>query len=439
MALAIHTICRPLAPNEHITREDCLSLSKLAEEGTLSETAIVLGWHINTREMTVSLPLDKFKSWQNDINSILQYKNGSIEEIECLIGRLNHAASVLPLARYYLNRIRHTIPQPTMNKPRCQTKSHRKWLTKSTLEDLQLFHDTILPKIHRGININLLTYRRPTHILFSDACPQGLGGYSTNTGKAWRWLIQKEFSESVQNKNNLLEFLAAIITIWIQLLDDTTQPLPCILALTDNSSAVGWLHKANIDETNNKSLHTASRKLANLVINADCCLYSQHFKGAYNNVADALSRHNELTDHVLTSFILQHFPDQVPPTFRIDPLPPSITSWTTWLLQKNKEHTESKTKQKRKKLESGTDGKPIWHASKTVTTLTFNSSNPSCEQESSAPSPPHSDEETFPEKIKKTWVEAQSKRPWQSWVRCLGQTWGSTPTMAQMDNQHTPS
>ncbi len=133
------------------------------------------------------------------------------------------------------------------------------------------------------------------------------------------------------------------------------------------------------------------------------------------------------------------FLDQVLPTFRIDPLPPSITSWRTCLLQRNKEHTESKTKQKRKKSELGTDGKPIWHASKTVTTLTFNSSNPSCKQESSAPSPPHSNEESFPERIKKSWVEAQSKRPWQSRVRCLGQTWGSTPTMAQTDSQHAQS
>jgi hypothetical protein len=439
MALAIHTICRPLATLEPIKREDCLSLSKLAEEGTLSETAIVLGWLINTRKLTISLPADKFNSWRIDINTIISQRKATIEDLECLIGRLNHAASVLSLARYFLNRLRRTLTPSDGNLPNLFSKQHKKWLSKSTLADLQLFHDIILPKIHKGININLLTYRRPTHILFSDACPKGLGGYSANTGKAWRWPIPSEFIESVLNKNNLLEFLAAIITIWLQLLDSTTQPLPCLLALTDNSSAVGWLHKANIDEAQNKALHIASRKLATLVIEADCCLYSQHFKGAYNNVADALSRHNNLTDHALTSFILSHFPNQVPVTFVIDPLPPSITSWMTWLLQKNKEHTEFKIKQKRKRSEPGTDGKPTWHELKTPTILTSNSSNPSCERESSVPSQPPSDEEIFQEKIKKTWVEAQSKRPWQSWVRCLGQTWGSTPTMVQTGNQHTQS
>jgi hypothetical protein len=44
MALAIHTMFRPISPNEPIKRDDCLSLSKLAEEGTLSESATILGW-----------------------------------------------------------------------------------------------------------------------------------------------------------------------------------------------------------------------------------------------------------------------------------------------------------------------------------------------------------------------------------------------------------
>ncbi len=49
MLLAIHVLCRPLAPNEPVSRDDCLSLGKLAEEGTLSERLTILGWDINTR------------------------------------------------------------------------------------------------------------------------------------------------------------------------------------------------------------------------------------------------------------------------------------------------------------------------------------------------------------------------------------------------------
>ncbi len=67
MALAVYTFCRPFSPNEPIPRDDCLSLSKLAEIGTLSEVASVLGWKINTRSLSVSSSLDKFIAWQQDI------------------------------------------------------------------------------------------------------------------------------------------------------------------------------------------------------------------------------------------------------------------------------------------------------------------------------------------------------------------------------------
>jgi hypothetical protein len=42
MLLAIHVLCRPLAPNEFISREDCFSLGKLEEEGSLSECLVLL-------------------------------------------------------------------------------------------------------------------------------------------------------------------------------------------------------------------------------------------------------------------------------------------------------------------------------------------------------------------------------------------------------------
>ncbi len=191
MALAIHTICRPLSHCKPIPREDCLSLSKLAEEGSLLETAIVLGWQINTRSLSLSLPLDKLNTWRQDVQTIIENKRAAIEELECVLGRLNHAAAAFPLARYFLNRLRKvSAPSSTYNSNH-HSKNYKKWLLKCVLEDLQLLHDVFLPKILEGINLNLLTHRRPNHILFSDACPTGLGGYFINTGNAWRWKVRR--------------------------------------------------------------------------------------------------------------------------------------------------------------------------------------------------------------------------------------------------------
>ena len=180
-----------------------------------------------------------------------------------------------------------------------------------------------------------------------------------------------------------------------------------------------------------------SRKLATLLLNADCCIYSQHFKGIYNEVADTLSRRHDLTDKDLLSFITSSFPEQVPSTFSIDPLPQSIICWMTWLLQKNKEHMEFNNKQKTKKRELGVDGELTSTGSKTIMTHSSSDSNPSCGLESLEPLEPPSDKESFQEKIQNVWREAQSKRPWQNWARSSGLTWGSTPTMAQTDMPST--
>jgi hypothetical protein len=61
LLLAIHTICHPLDNNEKISREDCLSLSKLENEGTLAERLTILGWEIDTRQLTLALPEKKLK------------------------------------------------------------------------------------------------------------------------------------------------------------------------------------------------------------------------------------------------------------------------------------------------------------------------------------------------------------------------------------------
>jgi hypothetical protein len=51
LLLAIHVVCQPLAPNEPIPRDDCLSLGKLAEEGVLHKAA----YHFFTHQKVYKL------------------------------------------------------------------------------------------------------------------------------------------------------------------------------------------------------------------------------------------------------------------------------------------------------------------------------------------------------------------------------------------------
>jgi hypothetical protein len=96
MLLAIHTICRPLDKDEQIMREDCLSLSKLEDEGTLAEKLFILGWEINTCQLTIAIPEKKLKLWKKDLQTVLTTKKVSYKKLETLVGCLNHSATACP-------------------------------------------------------------------------------------------------------------------------------------------------------------------------------------------------------------------------------------------------------------------------------------------------------------------------------------------------------
>jgi hypothetical protein len=95
--------------------------------------------------------------------------------------------------------------------------------------------------------------------------------------------------------NNVLEYFAMVITIWLCLLHCKVEALEqeCILALGDNTSAVGWLFKTtgvHQDSFYYDPVRMVSRKVAELMLGTSHCLYSQHIVwGAQNMVADMLS------------------------------------------------------------------------------------------------------------------------------------------------------
>jgi hypothetical protein len=56
-------------------------------------------------------------------------------------------------------------------------------LPEQTKRDLY-FWKKILQKANSGISLNLLTYRAPNKLYWSDACEYGNGGFSSE-GKVW--------------------------------------------------------------------------------------------------------------------------------------------------------------------------------------------------------------------------------------------------------------
>ena len=342
--LAMHVTSRPHAGDdkEPIPRRTLLSMPKLASEGRPEEVQTVLGWTIDTRRLLVALPHDKFTAWTADIDAMTSAKRCTFETLERLIGRLNHASYVMPICRHFLSRLRDRLkPRPKY------PKKYLIGLSPAEAGDLELWK-RILSKANQGVSINLLVTREPNRICWSDACPYGIGGYSLS-GRAWRIRMPKNSPIwGHEGINNLLEFIGMAINIWLECLDDSGAGNNCILAIGDNTSAIGWLHNtSHLDPAwRAHDVHlVVARHVADLLITYNCCLATQHVKGKLNAVADLLSfcgssdrskTHPLAGDYPPNTVLTQRFrsalPNQIPATFEIVQLPSEILSWVSLML-----------------------------------------------------------------------------------------------------------
>ncbi len=149
--------------------------------------------------------------------------------LKSTIGRLGHIGFVIPWVFHFLSHLR-TLLSRARNK-RAIT------INKNCKKDLVLMLK-ILDESKGGIDMNLLGFCSPDRIYHSDSCPAGLGGYS-DQGFTWRFRIPDDLL--FRASNNLLEFLAAIITLWIDIIGGRLSPGDYALLMTDSTMAKGWM------------------------------------------------------------------------------------------------------------------------------------------------------------------------------------------------------
>jgi hypothetical protein len=193
----------------------------------------------------------------------------------------------------------------------------------------------ILDKAKGGIDMNLLGFRSPDRIYYSDSCPAGLRSYS-NQGFAWRFRIPDDLL--FRASNNLLELLVAITTPWIDIIGRQLSPGDCALSMTDSTTAKGWMKNSNFSEAGDDPIQAsthvdAARKYVQVFLDADVKGFSQWFVGKRNNVANTLSQEWQRTNKKLTSILRSLFPNQMPDHFKILTIPSKISCWLISLLQ----------------------------------------------------------------------------------------------------------
>jgi len=415
---------RPVATQEPLPRDELLSIKKTLGEGQMAETRIILGWNFRTRSLRIDLPLDKYTSWTSDLTNHISMRTVAVEHLDTTIGRLNHVGIILPPTRHFLSRTRQLVDQ-------CQRRN-RRWvrLPAQVKDDLSLFRE-LLTVAHRGISMNNIVFRVPTHIYRSDASSHGMGGYNLRNGKAWRYQFPPDILSIVTL--NTLEFLGCLVTLWIDIIQGDTPPESCILSQTDSTSAEGWLYKSNFDQSTANTQLLAARKLATVIIHADCCLYSQWFPGELNVVSDILSRRFDLTDSELVSFVLTTCAPQVPFGISISHLPNEIDCWLTSLLLTARNSLPSQTKPQKRPSAPGDAGPPTspkWDSATTCSSQDCLEPNVIA---SSVPSakPSAAPDLALPDSIRS--LLEWSKPPCRMWRRPFGLTTGKTQDSTQTE------
>jgi hypothetical protein len=153
--LAIHAVCRPVAVCEPIPRNELTAERKLIAESLLEEVKTTLGWLLDTRRLLISLAIEKYSAWAAAITFILISESCGYNDLETLVGWLNHICFVIPVALHFMSRLRwllHTSRQ-----------GRRIRLRPQVLADLQLWL-SFLRLAHLGISLNLISFRTPTHV-----------------------------------------------------------------------------------------------------------------------------------------------------------------------------------------------------------------------------------------------------------------------------------
>jgi hypothetical protein len=187
----------------------------------------------------------------------------------------------------------------------------------------------------------------------------------------------------------------------------------CALSMTDSTTSEGWLRKSNFIKDGEDPIQAiirleVARHHATHYLSNEIQEYSQWFRGADNNVANALSRDNDRTDEELTQILRLHCPSQLPQHFEIVPLPNEIVSWLTLLLLRLPVKQQLAETHLTTKLGRGIATQSTAKASDSETTFSSKTCQEPAELKSSEVSPVKGD---FLDHVMLPWLRAQSLIP----------------------------
>lgn len=106
-----NSFARPLNKQESTPRLNLILLKKFQAESRMEAIKTVLGWIINTRSLSIALPLDKYLKWTSQVKEILNSTRVNSKQLEIL----NHVAAIQNMICHFLGRLHHAFMRSVLN------------------------------------------------------------------------------------------------------------------------------------------------------------------------------------------------------------------------------------------------------------------------------------------------------------------------------------
>jgi hypothetical protein len=299
-------------------RGSCIAPDKW--DPVVNYIVLFLGYKINSRTLTVTWPYYKRAALLLEIESALEASNRCITPklAASILGKIRSVYDVAPWGPY----ISFSLSEALKTATRSAFSNRRSWwkrgkvrLSAAVKADLRFLCEFLSEPEFSPVwsrYIGLLIPRVATHQLLSDASYEGIGGWSPDFKLMWRFtredLLKLGFPlklvtsadgepdmDAVGLHINPLEFIAAIVNLWLLLRCIKTLP-PCntgyvVDLFSDNTSALSWLKVTAA--TRNPALQPLARFASALLVQSSRLLtrvQPLHIPGKENVEADALSR-----------------------------------------------------------------------------------------------------------------------------------------------------